>query len=157
MCTCEGVLPTTYIDSYCLILSNVWRNTRLWVVYPTCTHGRCWQHVPCWHHHLNPQDSGHAPSRLQVHIGVCKSLIRKEKIFGRLAPDPLWPSSPSASTSRLYRQFLCSRTSGSRNQISHTTPWTWWLWSRSVLLYCDINRGFHKFGRGALNHLLQSD
>ena len=97
----------------------VWRNTGLWVVYPTCTHGRCWQHVPCWRHHLNPQDSGHAPSRLQVHIGVCKSLIQKHDWIRSLAPRLV--SSSSASTSCPHPW---TRTNGSSQHFSHTTSWS---------------------------------
>ena len=114
------------------------RWSKLYVIHQTCTDGKYRLQSGCWCHPPYPrQGSWRAPSRFRVHIGVCKSLIRKEKIFGLMAPDPLWPSSPLASTSRLYRRFLCSRTSGSRNQISHTTPWTWWLWSRSVY-FCTV-------------------
>ena len=84
--------------------------------YHTCTLGRSRSHVAYWslrHHH---QRSWRAPSRFQVHIGLCKLLIQKHDWIRSLAPRLV--SSSSASTSFLHPW---TRTSGSSQCFSRTT------------------------------------
>ena len=52
----------------------------------TCTHEKSGPQYSYWGHHQNHQDNGHAPSRLQIHIGSCKSLIQKCDQMHSLAP-----------------------------------------------------------------------